>query len=391
MAGEWSEGVTRGNGTTGDANDSGGDEITCHHNHIPTVAEYSKAMGIYHTVLVSVAACTALLLYLLYALQVHHTLLHVHNAFRKHVLWITMSCPFMSLMAVVEVLVPRAHKVCKALKVTYLSLTLSHFMDLTIALFANEEAMLAKLSDKQINLHVGPLCCCCLCLPSPAVTKTRLRWVRWVLWQMPYTQVVYFVVEIIWTIANTDHFGRLVSNFNTVWITLLRFVTIIAGIYGLNILLALTRHALDHYGYQRKSFSLKVLVLATQLQSFFLDVLSSFSVFPCLSPYIPSKVFGQTLESGLYIPEMLLIGLYTWRTYANLQLETTTKDQEEGSNAVPALDKGSNAPTHEIQSSVPATPNTHVGSSSNAFFLPFMYPTSSFPPVLPSTFRRYSV
>ncbi|XP_045107753.1 organic solute transporter subunit alpha-like [Portunus trituberculatus] len=252
-------------------------------------------------------------------------------------------------MSAVSLYIPRAYTTCDALRVTYLSLAMSHFMELTTAMFESEDQMAAEFSDKHFTLSVGPICCCCLCLPSPAVTKTRLRWVQRALWLLPYTQLVCFVVRIVWTIASTDHYGRVGRHFTMVWVAALSFLTIMLGVYGMNIAVALCRTALEHYGYQRKSFSLKVLVLVTQGQSIIMDILSAASVFPCHSPHISSKVVRQILENSLYLVVMLVIGVYTWRTYTNLQLQTRAKE-DGGSDPLPVVDKESDTTTTEIGS-----------------------------------------
>ncbi|XP_050730291.1 organic solute transporter alpha-like protein isoform X2 [Eriocheir sinensis] len=355
-----------------DGGDNSSDVIRCEDNYIPTVAEYSKAMGAYQTALLAVGGCTTVLLYGSLARQVHHILRHVDKRFRGHVLWLTSVCPFMTLMSVISVIVPRADTACTAFKVTYLALCLSHFMDLTTAMFGNEKIMLEKLKDQKFNLHVGPACYCCFCLPSPLVTRDKLRWVRWLLWQMPYTQAVSFMVQIIWSTAVSDTQGRQDPNFNMLWLISLSFVTIVAGIYGLQIITALCLDHLKDYGYQRKAFAIKILILASQLQSFTLDILSLFKIYPCMGPYISPRVFKQTLENMLYLPEMLVIGLLTWRIYMTLELESQgTKDQgalpttdpSHPRSSFASVDKGSSP--HKMQSlDVPSHPRSFSSSSS---------------------------
>ncbi|KAK4294054.1 hypothetical protein Pmani_033294 [Petrolisthes manimaculis] len=292
----------------------------CDKDYIPTVREYSEELGGYHTALVVVGTILTLVLYGLFFEQVYFIHINVNKVFRMHVIWITSVYPFMTLMSLMSILIPRADTVCNAVKVTYMCIGMSHFTDLTTLMFGSEKVMLWRLQESTFTLNTGPLCCVCPCLPSPPVSKERLRWVRWMLWQMPYTQAFYFILGVLWATADSKSDGMIDPNTKYLWMNIINIVSFVAGVYALGILDALCREHLQHYSYNRKAFAVKILVLVTKLQGFVLDLLSLFEAFPCLSVFIAPGVYKLTLENTFYLVEMMILGPYSYWQYRNLQL-----------------------------------------------------------------------
>ncbi|XP_071550116.1 organic solute transporter alpha-like protein [Panulirus ornatus] len=325
----WTEdGANVINSTLEPHNNGSMDISPCDFNYIPTVYEYDEALGNYHTAMLVVGGVATLLLYALFLEQVVFTRRNASKVYRRHINWITSVYPFMTLMSVISVVVPRADHICTAVKVTYMSIGISHFTDLTTLMFGNEKVMLARLSETQFNLKVGPACWCCLCFPSPLVTRRLLRVVRWLLWQMPYTQAIYFIMSILLITANTDRRGQLNPNASYLWLNILNFFSFLGGVYALQILAFVCRGHLDHYRYNKKSFSVKTLVLVTKLQSFILDILYLYDVFPCSSFFITPRVFKLTVENTIYLMEMLILGPFAYWQYHSLEfLDTSLTDE----------------------------------------------------------------
>ncbi|XP_063604222.1 organic solute transporter subunit alpha-like isoform X1 [Penaeus indicus] len=291
--------------------------VSCNYDYIPTISETSEALGDFGVAMLTTGVILTLALYGLFAEQVYYTYTTCHKVFRRHIIWITSVYPFMTMMSVIATAIPRADSLCTAVKVTYMSIGISHFTDLTTSMFGSEKAMLAYLEGRSLNLQVGPCCCCLRCLPSPPVNKIRIRIVRWLLWQMPYTQAIYFILTLLWSVAESESDGTVDPNENYLWLNTLNFTSFISGVYALQIMAAAGTVPLEDYNYNRKAFSVKTLVLVTKMQSFIFDIMATYNAFPCIGPYISPRVYKQTVENCIYLVEMLILGPYTYWQYHN--------------------------------------------------------------------------
>ncbi|KAG7159372.1 Organic solute transporter alpha-like protein 3-like, partial [Homarus americanus] len=224
-------------------------ESECEDGYLPTVAEYREALDGYHTTMVVGGSILTVVLYALFLEQIVFIVRNVNKIFRRHIIWITSVYPFMTMMSVISIVIPRAETYTKAIKVTYMSAGISHFMDLTTLMFGSEKVMLHELQRSRFNLKVGPLCCCCFCFPSPKVTKSQLTVVRWLVWQQPYSQALYFMILLLWSTAESKEDGTIDPNSNYLWLCILDFLSFFCGIYALNVISILCRGHLDHYSY----------------------------------------------------------------------------------------------------------------------------------------------
>ncbi|XP_042239292.1 organic solute transporter alpha-like protein [Homarus americanus] len=297
-------------------------ESECEDGYLPTVAEYREALDGYHTTMVVGGSILTVVLYALFLEQIVFIVRNVNKIFRRHIIWITSVYPFMTMMSVISIVIPRAETYTKAIKVTYMSAGISHFMDLTTLMFGSEKVMLHELQRSRFNLKVGPLCCCCFCFPSPKVTKSQLTVVRWLVWQQPYSQALYFMILLLWSTAESKEDGTIDPNSNYLWLCILDFLSFFCGIYALNVISILCRGHLDHYSYVKKLFSIKTLVWLTKLQGLIFNIFATYNVFPCISRVFSPSVYKLTVENTLYLVEMMILGPFAYIQYHNLDFLT---------------------------------------------------------------------
>ncbi|KAK3853894.1 hypothetical protein Pcinc_039588 [Petrolisthes cinctipes] len=145
--------------------------VICNNSYIPNTAEYMEALGPYGASVMVIGGLISVGLYVLFFEQVFFTQTNAHRIYRRHIFWIASVYPLMAALSVLSLLVPRANDICTAVKITYMSVGISHFTDLTLLMFGGEEVLLQTMAESRLNLQVGPSCCCCLCLPSPPVSK----------------------------------------------------------------------------------------------------------------------------------------------------------------------------------------------------------------------------
>ncbi|XP_071550114.1 organic solute transporter subunit alpha-like isoform X4 [Panulirus ornatus] len=317
--------------------------IKCNNSYVPTTTEYLNVLGPYGTLLLSIGGLITVILYLLFFDQVYFTTVHAHPVYRRHISWIASVYPFMTLMSVVSVAVPRAHNICTAAKVTYMSVGISHFTDLTVLMFGSEEVMIAKTEGERLKLNVGPLCCCCSCLPSPPVGRFPLRVVMFLSSQLPFTQAAYYLAVLILLSADNITIGN------------------------------------------KKSISMRTLVLVTNLQSLIFNIMANYNAFPCIPPYIPPQVYKQTVENLVYILEMMVLGTFTFWQYRN--------DQFQHANPVEACSSPQHHPIANSASTSCNSSHTSVRSTLNTaegIKIPTInandntYPTSDLNGIVPS-------
>lgn len=302
----------------------------CNNSYVPTQEEYREALGGFWMPLVTAGALITIGLYILFFEQVFYSNAGAHRVFRRHIYWIGSVYPFMTLMSLVSLLVPKAHNICTAAKIIYMSIGISHFGDLTVLMFGSEEVMLAKTEGSKLNLQVGPTCCCCKCLPSPDVSKFNIRLVLWLCDQMPFTQAAYYLALLVLIAGNMATLGNVDPNGVFLWLNLFNFASFMGGLYGLQILLYFSKGHLEFYNYKGKSTSVKILILITNLQSFIFDIMGNYNAFPCVAPYLSPAVYKITIVNSLYIFEMMVLGSYTyWQYHSHEFLKPNPADVED--------------------------------------------------------------
>ncbi|XP_047739947.1 organic solute transporter subunit alpha [Hyalella azteca] len=304
--------------------------------YIPTVSEYSEALGGYGVLFTTLGAVTTVLLYLLFFQQIWFTYANTHKAFRRHIYWLISIYPMVTLMCTLAMVVPRAHEICSAVKITYMSIGVGHFADLTILMYGSENLMLAQVNYRPLQLNVLPLCCCLPCLPKPPTSKWPLRLTVALVYQMPITQFIYYFLAVYLNIAEVS------NNTVAVILTMLNFASFLSGVYALNVLENLVRQDLFPYRYSVKSMALKILILTTKLQAFLFNVLGSNGVFPCLNEFITPVVYENTLENSVLLVEMLVFGFFSYAMYSRPEFKEFLGDNEIFQNVI-AKNSGPNA------------------------------------------------
>ncbi|XP_069160388.1 organic solute transporter subunit alpha [Procambarus clarkii] len=291
--------------------------LNCSKSFVPDSEEYLHALGWFGIALLVTGGLITVALYALFFEQVCFTFLNAHRVFRRHIYWISSVYPFMALMSVIATVVPKAHNICSAVKVTYMAIGISHFADLTVLMFGSEEVMLARTVGNTLNLQLRPLCCCCCCLPKPSVTKSSLRMVMLLLEQLPFTQAVYHLTVLILISADIITLGNVDPGGVYLWLSLFNLASFMSGVYALQILTQFSKGYLEYYKYTAKSLAMKTLVMATNLQGLAFDIMANYGAFPCIPPFLPPQVYKQTVENSIYLVEMLVLGSYTYWHYHN--------------------------------------------------------------------------
>ncbi|XP_069950475.1 organic solute transporter subunit alpha-like isoform X2 [Cherax quadricarinatus] len=291
-------------------NDSEG----CIYGYVPTIPEYIEALGQYTTAVHTVGGLITLAFLIFYCEHIIFTYRNTHTVYRRHINWIACFYPVGALMTSLALIVPRAHDACTAIKMIFFSLGARHFLDLTVVMFGCEKAMLARLKDAYIDYHVGILRCC-LCIPYRSINKTRLRVLKWMLWQYPYSQTIYFFLEIYCTAAESDRQGLILFNYWYLVLEVFNALTFLSALYALTVLGHLVRDHLGEFGFKRKYGTMLVLLIVLKTTELVITVLGNYDVFPCYPPYINSMVYSHTVLNLAHLLVLTIFGALEYWEY----------------------------------------------------------------------------
>ncbi|XP_050730284.1 organic solute transporter subunit alpha-like [Eriocheir sinensis] len=303
------------------------DVIWCNNSFIPDSDQYREALGSFSSAILIIGGLVTLGLFILCFEQLVYTNQTAHSGCKRHIYWVASVFPMMTLMSLVALLIPRSHNVCLSVKMVYMSIGISHFTDLTIVMFGGEERMLEVGREDTFSLNLSPVCCCCKCLPFPPVTKYSLRLVVLLTDQLPFIQAIYYVVVMILISADNITLGDVNPAGAFLWLNLVKFASVMSGVYGFMILSNFSRRYLHGFQYRKKALSIHVLVLVTNLQLLVFNIMGNYNAFPCIPPYVSSTVYKQTVDNSLYILEMMILGPYTYWQYHDLKFASPITHQ----------------------------------------------------------------
>ncbi|KAG7159371.1 organic solute transporter alpha-like protein [Homarus americanus] len=288
--------------------------MECQHGYIPTVPEYIDALGQYKTAIHIVSSLITAALFLFYVEHIVFTYRNTHTVYRRHINWLACFYPVGALMSTLALVVPRAHNICNAVKIVYFSLGIRHFVDLTVVMFGCEKGMLSKLKGEHFDFHVS-LLRCFPCIPSPSITKIRLRVLKWMLWQFPYTQTIYFFLEIYWTASESNSRGLVLLNYDYLWLDVFNAVSFLGAIYAFTVLGHLVRDHLHAFNFKRKYATLLLLLTILKVMGLVMVVLGNYDFFPCIPPYINSMVYSHTVLNLVHLVLLTIFGALEYWQY----------------------------------------------------------------------------
>nr|XP_045606935.1 organic solute transporter alpha-like protein [Procambarus clarkii] len=279
----------------------------CVYGYTPTIPEYIEALGMYRTAIHTVGSLITAAFFVFYCEHIVFTYKNTNTVYRRHINWIACFYPVGALMTTLALVVPRSHDLCNAVKIVFFSLGVRHFVDLTVLMFGCEKGMLGKLKDSSFDFHVG-LLRCCPCIPSPTITKTRLRVLKWLLWQFPYSQTVYFFLEIFWTAAKSNSQGLITLNYGYLCLDAINIISSLSAIYAFTVMGHLVKDHLGAFNYKRKYGTMLVVLVLLKVLEVAVTILGNYNFFPCYPPYINSMVYANTVLNLVHLGLLTFFG-----------------------------------------------------------------------------------
>ncbi|KAL7638943.1 UNVERIFIED_CONTAM: hypothetical protein RMT77_010477 [Armadillidium vulgare] len=285
--------------------------------YLPTVRQTPLGLGNIGIALWVLGFVITFILMLLFAKQGYFIYKTAHKVYRLHLYFITSVYVIIAMLTSVGSGIPRAHAICSGIKDVYMCIGIGHFMDLTIVMYGSEKVMAYYCRDKVVNLRSILVCKCFICIPRCKVKKRSITILKWLIWQMKWTQAVYYFLRLIInkstenTLGVSDPYG--VQLWYLLSLNLLSFIT---GVAALLLVRSLVVDDLqERYNYNIKAKIVRFTILTTKLQRLIFDILEASDVFPCFPPYVSQKFYKNVLKDFIYLIEVLILGLMTYFVY----------------------------------------------------------------------------
>merc|ERR1711887_373970 len=146
----------------------------------------------------------------------------------------------------------------------YLGIAQCHFVDLTMHWYGGETNMINHVGEEErINFRQRP-CCCCLCLPrATRLTKSKIRFMKGSVYQVPYFQSVCLIILGSLQISGYVQSGSLSFSSPYIYITVLLALSRMSGLWGLFMFFNITHQfkLLHNYNYRKKSLVMKIIIV----------------------------------------------------------------------------------------------------------------------------------
>eukprot|EP00057_Strongylocentrotus_purpuratus_P016649 XP_011671123.1 PREDICTED: organic solute transporter subunit alpha [Strongylocentrotus purpuratus] len=212
--------------------------------------------------------------------------------------------PVYSCTSLLALYVPRAHLITYLTATLYFSLALFQFLMLIMSYFGGRDQLLVKLKGTTIPIASPPLLCCCPCLPRPemnAVQRTCADSRRTCSSSSSSRPICTFICSLFsW--ARRTACSRLSFTIDSayVWLTVIALCSTFIALYGVIILMRISKVPLEGYNVQSKFFLVQlVLVLIT----------SQLVIVGCfvLTGLVPCEYPMAALTRGYYYCDLLTV------------------------------------------------------------------------------------
>ncbi|XP_043196213.1 organic solute transporter subunit alpha-like isoform X1 [Amphibalanus amphitrite] len=234
---------------------------------------------------------------------------------RSGTVWANSVPSFVALMCLGSLIVPASDRLLRAVRLIYLSVSLSKFVELCLLYFGGESRLLAAVEGSAVPLAVPPCCCCCRpCCPRPTITKRSIRVMKVLVYQLPFSVSGYFFFSLYLYSAGMQNVGEASGGPGYVILMALHAVAFLLGMYGLIMLETTTKGQLQSLRYRAKFALMKFTVVIINIQKFIFSIVISTGGFTCTASMSP-EVYGAFILNIVIAAEMLLFGVLNHWAY----------------------------------------------------------------------------
>lgn len=273
----------------------------------PTSEQFAKALDVWAITLYVYSAVVVLVLALEYGLLVGHFLAQVPTYRQVPTLWVNSVYLVVAVFTMFSVALPQASDFVWLFYKVYLGMAMGYFVQLTMSWYGGETAMIQHIDGELVNFRIPPCCCCMICPKAAALTKKRIRFMKAMVYQMPYIQAATLFVMSVLQLAGFLQPGNMSPREPYLYLTIILAISFMLGIWGLFVFMDIThRHKLlVDYQYRVKSMLLKLIVVFVNVQGILIDILCSYGVINCIPPFISANAVGSIIKSVCCLTESI--------------------------------------------------------------------------------------
>ncbi|XP_058129157.1 organic solute transporter alpha-like protein [Anopheles ziemanni] len=253
-----------------------GDQCT---TKLPTVQEYLDGLNypialiIVGTVVLSIATIS------IFFKNAYHILHRTPKQFKTKSVLLLSIYPLITLFSVVSIAVPRAFFLCDTVMHVYFMVCAYVFFGLCMQYVNGEDALIKSTDSQTFSLRTPPLCCCVPLFKRASVTKNRLLFVRMLIMQLPVVQTALFLALNVVFVEDYPNFNRIILYFVPLIV-----ISILLGVWGLNILVRMLAPLYSDLKLMGKYFVLQAVLILCRIQPLIIGVIVSKSISDCEFP-----------------------------------------------------------------------------------------------------------
>ncbi|XP_053671214.1 organic solute transporter alpha-like protein [Anopheles nili] len=270
-------------------------------NELPTVQEYLDGLNypiaciIVATVLLSIATFS------IFFKNAYHILHRTPKQFKTKSILLLTIYPLVTLFGVVSISVPRAYFLCDTVMHVYFMICAYVFFSLCMQYVDGEDALIKSTDSQTFSLRTPPFCCLVPLFKRQPVTKTRLRFVRMLIMQLPVVQTALFLALNVVFVEDYANFNRIILYFVPLIV-----VSILLGVWGLNVLVRMLSPLYSDLKLMGKYFVLQAVLILCRIQPLIIAAIVGSTIAECAFPMTLQVQKNAVFQMCLCFEMMLL-------------------------------------------------------------------------------------
>jgi len=243
--------------------------------------------------------------------------------------WVTSLFPAISFLVFLMLLLPQATEFLLAVYQIYEALVIRRFVELNFLWYGGERGLLMILDhDSQVRFNTPPCCCCLLCLRKVRLTRNKLKFIKFTLFQMVYILAFTVFMQLVLTF-NGFHDGPFAGSNPHTYFKILGKISFLTGLWGLFVMFQVKRtfNLLDGFMYTQKFLIMKITLFIFIFQETIIEILAKQGVLGCFPPIGPSSV-GAVINCSFLMVETTLLGVASFVVYYNRPTPVVVEGEE---------------------------------------------------------------
>uniref|UniRef100_A0A182PKH2 Organic solute transporter alpha-like protein n=1 Tax=Anopheles epiroticus TaxID=199890 RepID=A0A182PKH2_9DIPT len=253
-----------------------GDECT---NELPTVQEYLDGLTLPIAFIIAATVLLSIGTFSIFFNNAYHILHRAPKQFKTKSILLLTIYPLVTLFGVVSISVPRAYFLCDTVMHVYFMICAYIFFSLCMQYVDGEDALIKSTDSQTFSLRTPPLCCIMPLFKRTSVTKNRLRFVRMLIMQLPVVQTALFLALNVVFVEDYPNFNRIILYFVPLIV-----ISILLGVWGLNILVRMIAPLYSDLKLMGKYFVLQTVLILCRIQPLVIAAIVSSSITDCAFP-----------------------------------------------------------------------------------------------------------